>query len=122
MISNYNLEVKDNNKGIMGNNNFEFQDFNWNKEEVNVNLLMLVKCSEKYIFLYDDKSRSEAVRTLGRFASNLDLSFTWYDAAVLSQKIRQDDLEENQKEKEKKPVFNLSNRISFYNSSDLEGF
>jgi hypothetical protein len=26
---------------------------------------------------------------LGRFASNPNLSFTWYDAAVLSQKIRQ---------------------------------
>jgi hypothetical protein len=26
---------------------------------------------------------------LGRFASNPELSFTWYDAAVLSQKIRQ---------------------------------
>ena len=27
---------------------------------------------------------------LGRYASNPELSFTWYDAAVLSQKIRQD--------------------------------
>jgi hypothetical protein len=26
---------------------------------------------------------------LGRYASNQELSFTWYDAAVLSQKIRQ---------------------------------
>jgi hypothetical protein len=25
---------------------------------------------------------------LGRFASNPELSFTWYDAAVLSQKVR----------------------------------
>jgi hypothetical protein len=30
------------------------------------------------------------LRTLGRFASNPELSFTWYDAAVLSQKIRQE--------------------------------
>jgi hypothetical protein len=27
---------------------------------------------------------------LGRYASNPELSFTWYDAAVLSQKIRQE--------------------------------
>ena len=27
---------------------------------------------------------------LGRYALNPELSFTWYDAAVLSQKIRQD--------------------------------
>ena len=32
---------------------------------------------------------AEALRTLGRYASNQELSFTWYDAAVLSQKIRQ---------------------------------
>lgn len=54
-----------------------------------INVLALVKGSERYIFLFDDDHRSEALRTLGRFASNPDLSFTWYDAAVLSQKIRQ---------------------------------
>jgi hypothetical protein len=54
-----------------------------------INVLALVKGSERYIFLYDDDNRAEALRTLGRFASNPELSFTWYDAAVLSQKIRQ---------------------------------
>jgi hypothetical protein len=55
-----------------------------------INVLALVKGSERYVFLYDDSSRAEALRMLGRFASNPDLSFTWYDAAVLSQKIRQE--------------------------------
>ena len=55
-----------------------------------INVLALVKGSEHYVFLYDDASRAETLRTLGRFASNPELSFTWYDAAVLSQKIRQD--------------------------------
>jgi hypothetical protein len=54
-----------------------------------INVLALVKGEERYIFLFDDGNRSEALRTLGRFASNPDLSFSWYDAAVLSQKIRQ---------------------------------
>ena len=54
-----------------------------------INVLALVKGEERYIFLYDDNNRAEALRTLGRFASNPELSFTWYDAAVLSQKIRQ---------------------------------
>lgn len=54
-----------------------------------INVLALVKGEERYIFLFDDSNRSEALRTLGRFASNPDLSFSWYDAAVLSQKIRQ---------------------------------
>ena len=53
-----------------------------------INVLALVKGEERYIFLFDDSHRAEALRTLGRYASNPDLSFTWYDAAVLSQKIR----------------------------------
>lgn len=55
-----------------------------------INVLALVKGKERYIFLYDDASRAETLRTLGRYASNADLSFTWYDAAVLSQKVRQE--------------------------------
>ena len=54
-----------------------------------INVLALVKGEERYIFLFDDNNRAETLRTLGRYASNPDLSFTWYDAAVLSQKIRQ---------------------------------
>ncbi|REJ66748.1 MAG: hypothetical protein DWQ31_13605 [Planctomycetota bacterium] len=53
-----------------------------------LNVLALVKGEERYVFLFDDSSRAAALRTLGRYASNPDLSFTWYDAAVLSQKIR----------------------------------
>ncbi len=55
-----------------------------------INVLALVKGSERYVFLYDDANRAETLRVLGRFASNPELSFTWYDAAVLSQKIRQE--------------------------------
>lgn len=55
-----------------------------------INVLALVKGKERYIFLYDDCRRAETLRTLGRYASNPDLSFSWYDAAVLSQKIRQE--------------------------------
>ena len=54
------------------------------------NVLALIKGAERYVFVYDDASRAETLRTLGRFASNPELSFTWYDAAVLSQKIRQE--------------------------------
>ena len=54
-----------------------------------INVLALVKGEERYIFLFDDDHRAEALRTLGKFASNPELSFSWYDAAVLSQRIRQ---------------------------------
>lgn len=53
-----------------------------------INVLALVKGEERYLFLYNEKTRAETLRTLGRYASNPELSFTWYDAAVLSQKIR----------------------------------
>ena len=35
-----------------------------------INVLALVKGTERYVFLYDDASRAETLRTLGRFASN----------------------------------------------------
>ncbi|HRX80674.1 MAG TPA: hypothetical protein P5307_16510 [Pirellulaceae bacterium] len=54
-----------------------------------INVLALVKGEERYVFLFDDNNRSEVLRQLGRYASNPELSFTWYDAAVLSQKVRQ---------------------------------
>lgn len=56
----------------------------------NVNVLALVKGKERYIFIYGDESRAETSRCLGRFAANPDLSFTWCDAAVLLQRIRQE--------------------------------
>jgi len=55
-----------------------------------INVLALVKGEERYVFLFDDASRAETLRVLGRYASNPELSFSWYDAAVLSQKIRQE--------------------------------
>src|SRR6185436_20572531 len=65
----------------------------WRPASVNddINVLALIKGKERYIFLYDDSQRAEALRMLGRHASNPELSFSWYDAAVLSQKIRQEE-------------------------------
>ena len=57
------------------------------KQEVNV--LAMVKGEERYIFLYDDENRVETLRMLGRYAADPQLSFSWYDAAVMSKKIRE---------------------------------
>lgn len=54
-----------------------------------INVLALVKGEEKYVFLFDDSQRAETLRMLGRFAADPELSFSWYDAAVLGQKVRQ---------------------------------
>lgn len=76
-------------------------------EDNGINVLASIKGKELYIFFYDDESRAELLRVLGRFVSNPELSFTWYDAAVLSQKVRQD-----KKGKDKKEQFSLSRRFN----------
>jgi hypothetical protein len=53
-----------------------------------MNVLALVKGTERYVFLYDDESHRALLQTMGRYAADPELSFTWYDAAVLSQKVR----------------------------------
>ena len=55
-----------------------------------INVLAMVKGDERYVFLFDDESRAETLRLLGRYASNPELSFSWQDAAILSQRIRQE--------------------------------
>ena len=66
-----------------------------------VNVLALVKDSERYVFLYDEQSSTERLQTLGRYEADKSLSFTWSDSAVLSQKVRklreQADREQRQK-------------------------
>lgn len=51
-----------------------------------MNVLALVKDSERFIFFYDDASKVSLVQTLGRFAADKTLNFTWWDAALLSHK------------------------------------
>lgn len=52
-----------------------------------INVLALVRGEERYVFLYDDASADQLLRTLGDYAADPDLSFSWYDAAVMSQRI-----------------------------------
>lgn len=71
-----------------------------------INVLALVKGEERYVFLYNESNRAETLRALGRFASNPELSFTWYDAAVLSQRIRQES-QQQAREKQQESRYNL---------------
>lgn len=41
-----------------------------------IHVLALVKGTERYVWLFDDQHAAEAMRSLGRFASNPELSFT----------------------------------------------
>ena len=56
--------------------------------EKEINVLALVKGDEKFIFLFDDANRDETLRQLARYAADPELDFSWYDAAMLSRKIR----------------------------------
>lgn len=53
-----------------------------------VNVLALVKDGHRYVFLYDETSYAQVLQSLGRHAADPELNFSWYDAAVLSQKVR----------------------------------
>ncbi len=53
-----------------------------------VNILALIKGSERFVFLYDDASADQLLQTLGNYAADPELSFSWYDAATLSQRVR----------------------------------
>ncbi|MGB7325636.1 hypothetical protein [Rubripirellula reticaptiva] len=56
--------------------------------DTEINVLALVKGEERFIFLFDDHNRDETLRQLARFAADPELDFSWYDAAMLSRKIR----------------------------------
>ena len=82
-----------------------------------VNVLAMVKGEERYIFLYDDNNRVETLRMLGRYAADPQLSFTWFDAAVMSKKIREMAIEEevNSASYAASPI----SRISFRHEEDM---
>ena len=44
---------------------------------------------EVYIFTFDWQSRGEVLRTIGRFASNPELSLTWDDACYIARRLRE---------------------------------
>lgn len=53
-----------------------------------VNVLILVRDEHRFVFVYDDHSIREVLGRLSASAADPDLAFTWYDAAVLSQRVR----------------------------------
>lgn len=46
------------------------------------------KGHEQYVVVFTPATRALALRQLGLWAENPDLSFTWYDAAVAAKRIR----------------------------------
>jgi len=53
-------------------------------------VVTLAKDGEKYIFSYKKCNRGVLLGTLGRFAADSQLNFSWHDAAVLANKTSKD--------------------------------
>jgi hypothetical protein len=54
-----------------------------------LNVLHLFADEQKYIYVFDDANRDATLRQIARDAANPELALTWYDAAVLSKKVRE---------------------------------
>ena len=57
-----------------------------------INTLCLDKGSDRYIIVWPDtaEGKTQALKQLGRWAANKELNFTWYAAAIASNRIRQE--------------------------------
>jgi len=53
------------------------------------NILALIKGEERFIFVYDDESRAELIDALRDQAADPRLTLSWFDAAVLTEKARE---------------------------------
>lgn len=51
-------------------------------------VVSLIHAGEWYSVVYDRQGEVEALATLGRWASDQSLSFMWFAAAAMSEKIR----------------------------------
>ena len=67
----------------------------------NNHILFIKSNRESYEFIFNNETRSEILRKIGRYASNPDLSLTWKDAGKISRIIR----------KQSEKLEDISNRI-----------
>ena len=54
-----------------------------------LNVLALLKGNERYLFIYDDESRPLLIDTFRDQAADPRLSLNWFDAAVLTDRARE---------------------------------
>jgi len=53
------------------------------------NVLALLKGNERYVYVYDDESRDALLDCFRVQAADPDLSFNWFDAAIMNQKAHE---------------------------------
>ena len=59
------------------------------EESEDMIVVCLVKGQERYAWNFVASRRDEAIRSTGRMAADPDLSFTWYDVALVAKKMRE---------------------------------
>lgn len=57
-------------------------------DQGDINVLVYARGRERYIWIWRDDQRDQVLRSIGRFASDYGLDFTWLDAAKVSQSMR----------------------------------
>ncbi len=57
------------------------------------NVRAMLKGNERYVFIYDDQSRQPLIDAFRDQAADPRLSFNWFDAAILTEKAREQVLE-----------------------------
>ena len=54
-----------------------------------LNVLALIKGEERFVYVYDDISRAAVIDAVRDHAAAPDVSLNWFDAAVLTERARQ---------------------------------
>jgi hypothetical protein len=54
-----------------------------------LNVLALFKGTERFIFVYDDTSRDEVIAAVRDAAADPTVTLNWFDAAVLTERAKQ---------------------------------
>jgi hypothetical protein len=60
-----------------------------------LNVLALIKGDERFIFVYDDDSRDALIEELRHKAADPAVALNWFDAAVLTERVRNPQLAPN---------------------------
>ena len=54
-----------------------------------LSVLALIRGKERYVYVYDDDSRVELIEAIRVQAASTKYRLSWYDAAVLTERARQ---------------------------------
>jgi hypothetical protein len=54
-----------------------------------LSVLALIRGRERFVYVYDDESRDQLIEVIRAQAASPAISLSWYDAAVLTERARQ---------------------------------